>query len=505
MALARVPYGHADDGTPEACRETGAAGTAEASSIRVDDVAAATSPPDRCYLRETSYLANLCLLGMIAGRGGTATLQGMRDTPGADSGVSNMNDVESVAIRMASRIDVVTRSVHEVILRDIVELGGDQNLIDLLGHSVAANVAAIVDAVRYRIEVTDFEVPAIATEYARRLAQRNVPLEALVRAYRLGQTEFLRIAFDEARATQTDAGSALLVAQQVMAITAEYIDWVTQRVIGSYSAEREHWLIQRNVLRSRHIRRLLAGKYPENGSLDEAIDFPLRLRHIAVVAWMDDTVAEADAYTQIDLELRRFKEFLPLNGESLLVPADQVTIWAWFPLFSQTTADQVAAAMNSLVETSTKRIFYAVGTIESGGHGFRVSHARAQLVRKVMLAARTGTRVGTFADRGMSVTALWGDDLDRAQDWVSYVLGPLADDAPDAARLRETLEVFLTTGSNYGAAAETLHVHPNTVKYRVTKAQDKLGVTTLDGRIDVALALVLCRQLGGAVLIHDTK
>jgi hypothetical protein len=29
--------------------------------------------------------------------------------------------------------------------------------------------------------------------------------------------------------------------------------------------------------------------------------------------------------------------------------------------------------------------------------------------------------------------------------------------------------------------------------------------TTFDGRIDVALALVLCRQLGGAVLIHDTK
>ena len=236
---------------------------------------------------------------------------------------------------------------------------------------------------------------------------------------------------------QTDAGSALLVAQQVMAITAEYIDWVTQRVIGSYSAEREHWLIQRNVLRSRHIRRLLAGKYPENGSLDAAIDFPLRLRHIAVVAWMDDTVAEADAYTQIDRELRRFKEFLPLNGESLLVPADQVTIWAWFPLFSQTTADQVAAAMNSLVETSTKRIFYAVGTIESGGHGFRVSHARAQLVRKVMLAARTGTRVGTFADRGMSVTALWGDDLDRAQDWVSYVLGPLADELRRRAAARD--------------------------------------------------------------------
>jgi DNA-binding PucR family transcriptional regulator len=82
-------------------------------------------------------------------------------------------------------------------------------------------------------------------------------------------------------------------------------------------------------------------------------------------------------------------------------------------------------------------------------------------------------------------------------------LGPLADDDLETARLRETLEVFLTTGSNYTMAADKLHVHPNTIKYRIHKAWDKLGVTTNDGRIDVALALVLCSQLGAAVLTND--
>jgi DNA-binding PucR family transcriptional regulator len=91
-----------------------------------------------------------------------------------------------------------------------------------------------------------------------------------------------------------------------------------------------------------------------------------------------------------------------------------------------------------------------------------------------------------------------------AKDWVSFVLGPLADDDLETARRRETLEVFLTTGGwNYMMAADKLHVRPNTIKYRIHKAQERLLVTTNDGRIDVALALVLCGRLGAAVLTND--
>ena len=68
---------------------------------------------------------------------------------------------------------------------------------------------------------------------------------------------------------------------------------------------------------------------------------------------------------------------------------------------------------------------------------------------------------------------------------------------------RETLEVFLTIGSTYTMAADKLHVHPNTIKYRIHNAQDRLRVTTNDGRIDVALALVLCSRLGAAVLTNN--
>jgi DNA-binding PucR family transcriptional regulator len=45
--------------------------------------------------------------------------------------------------------------------------------------------------------------------------------------------------------------------------------------------------------------------------------------------------------------------------------------------------------------------------------------------------------------------------------------------------ITSTLEVFLTTGSNYTIAADKLHVHPNTIKYRIRKARDKLRVSRL--------------------------
>ena len=288
--------------------------------------------------------------------------------------------VQIVAERTSRRIDEVSRAIHHVILREVPrDSVGDQHLVDIVTAVFQANrVDHRARDCRTPSTRAHYEVPAVAAEYARRLAQHNVPLEALIRAYRLGQTEFLRIAFEEARTVETNAAASLVLAQQIMDKTAEYIDWVTERVIRSYSVEHERWIIQRNVVRSRHIRRLLEGRYPESDAPDAAIEFPVRLRHIAVIAWMDAVSAGPDALVQIEAELRRLRESLPMNGESLLVPADEATVWAWFPLLSHTTSGELTSAVNALARRNTRGIYYAVGTIERGVHGFRVSHTRAQ-------------------------------------------------------------------------------------------------------------------------------
>jgi DNA-binding PucR family transcriptional regulator len=103
-------------------------------------------------------------------------------------------------------------------------------------------------------------------------------------------------------------------------------------------------------------------------------------------------------------------------------------------------------------------------------------------------------------DPGVSVAALLGGNVAEVREWVGTVLGPLATDSPNDARLRETLRVFLRTGSSYKAAAPELDLHANSVKYRVGRAVVRRGRPIDDDRLEVELALLVCFWFGAAVL-----
>ena len=77
---------------------------------------------------------------------------------------------------------------------------GDAQLMELLGASVEGNVDTVLHALRYDIAVERIEAPTTALEYARRLAQQGMPVNALVRAYRLGQRRVNELVFAELRA-----------------------------------------------------------------------------------------------------------------------------------------------------------------------------------------------------------------------------------------------------------------------------------------------------------------
>ena len=81
----------------------------------------------------------------------------------------------------------------------------------------------------------------------------------------------------------------------------------------------------------------------------------------------------------------------------------------------------------------------------------------------------------------------------------AWVLGDLAIDNENDARLRETLLVFLSGDGSYKLAAERLNLHSNTVKYRVGRAIARRGREIGADRLDVELALLLCHWYGSAV------
>ncbi|MEV0323886.1 helix-turn-helix domain-containing protein [Streptomyces sp. NPDC050658] len=73
------------------------------------------------------------------------------------------------------------------------------------------------------------------------------------------------------------------------------------------------------------------------------------------------------------------------------------------------------------------------------------------------------------------------------------MLGPLADSGAESHRtLLETLEAFLAHNCSWARTAEALHVHVNTVHYRIERVQSLTGrdLTRLDHRLDLRAALM---------------
>ncbi|MFJ9324454.1 PucR family transcriptional regulator [Streptomyces globisporus] len=76
-----------------------------------------------------------------------------------------------------------------------------------------------------------------------------------------------------------------------------------------------------------------------------------------------------------------------------------------------------------------------------------------------------------------------------------HALGPLADDTnPSHRMLLETLDVFLTHNGSWARTAEALHLHVNTVHYRIQRVEMLTGrdLARLDHKLDLKAAL-LCR------------
>ena len=210
----------------------------------------------------------------------------------AEAGYQDAAVVARSAAAIVSRLDQrmaeVTGSIQQMLVTEIADLRGDAQLLQLLRDSVDGNVATVFSAIRHAIPIEKVELPTAALEHARRLAQRGVTVNALVRAYRLGHKAVLDAVLDEIRESDLEPPLSLAVFRQISEITFGYIDWITQQVIGTYQSERDLWMENRNSLRALRVRELLDEADVDIDSVTTAIRYPLRRIHVSVVAWCDD-------------------------------------------------------------------------------------------------------------------------------------------------------------------------------------------------------------------------
>jgi DNA-binding PucR family transcriptional regulator len=403
--------------------------------------------------------------------------------------------IADVAGVVARRAAVVAGDVYAVILREIPQLGGDKPVLALLASSVDSNVETCLQIMQHQIDLTTVQAPAAALEYARRLAQRDTSLTALLRAYRVGHACFFDWMLRELAQQVDDAEMISATAQGMSKIMAGYIDQTSEEMVSAYTQERENWLRNRSAARSARIGDLLSGERIEVSDAEITLGYRLRQHHVGVVAWVGDAASTADEITRLERAIGHFAEQMACSGDPVFLPRDESTAWAWLPLGLRDTFDSAAASAAGV----DSDIHFAFGNAAKGTAGFRITHQQAIAAQAVALAAGPpAPRAVMFSEVAPVAMMLGSKEMLRA--WVLSTLAGLATDDEHHARLRDTLLAFLRSGGSYKTTAEQLMMHKNTVQYRIRKAEESLGRPVSDNRQNVELALEASHWLGSYVL-----
>jgi DNA-binding PucR family transcriptional regulator len=408
--------------------------------------------------------------------------------------------ISEIAARMNERLSELASDIRLYVDGAIPEMSGDALMTELFRASAEGNVDTLLRALRYHVAVDSVEAPNAALEHARRLAQQDVTVSALMRAYRLGQRRMNELVFDTVRSAEIPSSARVTVLERITAILFEDIDGISQQVVAVYEDEHGRWLEGQNTIRAVRVRELLAArKKIDVDAVTTAVRYPLQWHHLAVVIWYPDAQADGDEIPRLQRFLEELGNAAGAAAKPLFVAGNRVTGWGWLPY--KTPPDDAVPKIRSFATARADPPSVSIGIPAAGVDGFRRSHHQAQLARSVAIAGpQQGPTVLSAAEPGLSMAALLADDISEAREWVADTLGDLARDNENDARLRETLRVFLRCGSSYKLAAEELILHFNTVRYRVGRAVARRGRPIEHDRLDVEVALLLCQLYGPAVL-----
>jgi DNA-binding PucR family transcriptional regulator len=156
---------------------------------------------------------------------------------------------------------------------------------------------------------------------------------------------------------------------------------------------------------------------------------------------------------------------------------------AWLVVSSDAELASVRERVQRSVGDGTVRA--ACGPPVLAGEDARTSFVEARR----LLRLHAGPVAG-YGDAGL-LQALLAVPIDRLAWFAERHLGPILD-RPD---LIETLRAWLACGGSRRAASERLHLHRNSVGYRVSQLKERLGVDPLEPRSSAVLQ--------AAIAAHD--
>ncbi|KXO89586.1 PucR family transcriptional regulator [Tsukamurella pseudospumae] len=367
-------------------------------------------------------------------------------------------------------------------------LAADRTIAHEMAASNRANVVTVVGALRNPRGADLVEPPPEAFDVIRTVVRRGLDLEVIFQAYRRGQMAVWERFVEVARASEPP-GEELVEGMELFAtMLFEYVDRVLLALVDEAQRLREEVLGGAAAKRAETVRLLLEGAPIGERVGSGRLGHDLAARHTAVVLWHDGAAADAASLEVAAGVLARTAG----GGSPLTVGAGERALWAWFAVPASGGAEP------GPLPRGAPRIRAAIGRPASGVAGFRRSHADALAVAELVGGDPTGPSLVRYEE--VEAVLPMGADPQRAARFVRDVLGGLAVDSGRAARLRDTLRVYLDCADSASAAAERLHAHRNTVLQRVAAAAALLGRDPGDRRLATMTALDLAHYAGRTVL-----
>ena len=327
-------------------------------------------------------------------------------------------------------------------------------------------------------------------DFARTLARRGFDLPVLLSAYRIGQRATWDFITDPLRSEVTDPDLRSSVLLRVWTHATQWIDTVIEALIPMFTDEREQWRRGRLARRTEITKAILAKHKVNIDSAATTLAYPLGQHHTAFTLRVDDEVPDFEVQRLLELAAASVSKGLG-GGQPLMISSGARSAWCWTAQPSSAVADGATLELPQSVRAT-------VGTCHPGVSGFRLTHIEA--VAALAVAERHLQPVTRYADVELACLAAGILCGDARTAFVRRELGGLVDPDNAARRLRETLRVYLKQGGDAAATGELLKLHPNTVRYRVRQAEQRLGHGIAQRRVQLELALELVAVLGVAEL-----
>jgi DNA-binding PucR family transcriptional regulator len=397
--------------------------------------------------------------------------------------VRRIGEIAALQLRAA---DEHADEITAAILESAPVLNEDASLSAEMYASTRANVRRFLSQqVAYPGQPPPPDIPPEALDLARSMVRRGVDLGVLSNSYRRGQNvawqQWMKTALDVA---PTEELAELLSASSMLVFS--FVDNVLGGLVAQIEREREELLGGALARREQVLRLLLDGAPLEQHSASATLGYELGRMHTAFIVW-----GEPGQVTESELEKAATAIALAAGVvRPLRFSASASALWGWLGSDAELDITPLRAAAEML--TGTARA--VTGATRRGTTGFRQSHDDAIATQRLLRSRPNDDRFTAYRD--VEVITLLAGDEQRLREFIAETLGPLTAPGATAARLRETLRIYLQEADNAAATAVRLNTHRNTVLHRVARAQELLGQPLAPRRLAMSVALEAAHRLG---------